>query len=283
MDTTQTDPPTAATEREKISACVIAYNEERKIRRCLDSLTWCDEIIVVDSYSTDRTVAICREYTDQVTQHEWLGYVGQRNMVRKLSHFPWILFLDSDEEVSPALRDEILAEFENGHGETLGYEFPRQVYYLGRWVRHGEWYPDLKLRLFKKAFGRTEGEEPHDHVVVHGPVKRLKNPIWHYTYDDIADQITTLNRFSTITAQQKHMNGIRHPLFHMLTRPALRFLRGYILRLGFLDGTRGFSIASAAAYGAFLKYAKCWELEQKSRDDYRDLPDPKRLRGGGFQ
>jgi len=225
--------------REKISAGVIAFNEERKIRRCLQSLTWCDEIVVVDSFSTDRTVEICREFTDQVSQHEWLGYVGQRNYVRELSTHPWIFFLDSDEEVSEGLRDEIIEEFEKGTGEYVGYEFPRQVYYLGKWIKHGEWYPDVKLRLFKKAHGRTEGQEPHDKVVVSGLVKRLKNPVWHYTYDDLMDHVDTLNRFSSITAQQKYVEETPFRWRDFLFRPFFRFFQGYILRAAFLDGTHG--------------------------------------------
>jgi glycosyltransferase involved in cell wall biosynthesis len=259
--------------REKISACVIAFNEERKIRRCLSSLTWCDEIIVVDSFSTDRTVEICREFTDRVYQREWLGYVGQRNLVREMSNYPWIFFLDSDEEVSVGLRDEIMGEFERGTGEHVGYEFPRQVYYLGRWIRHGEWYPDVKLRLFKKAFGRTEGQEPHDKVVVNGLVKRLRNPVWHYTYDDIRDHIDTLNRFSTITAQQKFVEESPFRWYNLFFRPMFRFLKGYFLRGGFLDGVHGFMIALMSAYGAFLKYAKLWELEIRQKGGFSDLPD----------
>ena len=113
--------------REKISACVITFNEERKIRRCLQSLTWCDETIVLDSFSTDRTMEVCRDFTTRVYQHEWLGYVAQRNLVRELSSHPWVLFVDSDEEMSAGLRDEILSEFERGTGAYVGYEFPRQV------------------------------------------------------------------------------------------------------------------------------------------------------------
>ena len=222
--------------REKISACIIVFNEERKIRRCLQSVAWCDETVVLDSFSTDRTLEICQEFTDRIHQHEWLGYVGQRNLVRQFAVHPWVLFLDSDEEVSPALRDEILAEFERSNGSYVGYEFPRLVYFLGKWIRHGEWYPDVKLRLFKKAHGRTEGEEPHDHVTVNGPVKRLKNPIWHYTYDDIRDQIQQLDRFSTITAQQKYVRDAAFLWTDLLFRPGLRFLKGYFLKLGFLDG-----------------------------------------------
>ncbi len=266
--------------REKISACILTFNEERKIARCLESLTWCDEIIVLDSYSTDRTIEICRQFTPNVHQCEWRGYVGQRNTVREFATHPWVLFMDSDEEVSPALRDEILREFENRTGKYIGYEFPRQVYYLGRWIRHGEWYPDVKLRLFKKDFGRTEGQEPHDKVVVRGPVKRLKNPIWHYTYDDLSDHINTLNRFSTITAQQRYTQGHKFLWLDMLTHPFFRFIKGYFLRGGFLDGRHGLAIAMMASYGAFLKYAKQWELILKHRDQYKELPDRDAMKKG---
>lgn len=269
--------------REKISACVIAYNEERKIRRCLQSLAWCDELVVLDSFSTDRTPAICREFTPHVHQHEWLGYVGQRNFVRNLASHNWLLFLDADEEMSPALRDEILEHFEPDAGAYRGYAFPRQVYYLGRWIRHGEWYPDVKLRLFHKAHGRTEGVEPHDKIVVKGPVRRLKNPVWHYTYDDISDHLRTLDRFSTITAQQKFVQDQRFRWTNLLVRPWLRFFKGYVLKLGFLDGVRGLLIAAISAFGVGLKYAKMWELKLKHEEGFKDLPEAKDMRGPGFQ
>ena len=259
--------------RPKISACVIVFNEERKIRRCLESLTWCDEIVVVDSFSTDRTPEICREFTSNFHQREWLGYVGQRNLVRGFASHDWILYLDSDEEVSPGLREEILEELENGTREYVGYEFPRLVYFLGRWINHGEWYPDVKLRLFNKAHGRTEGIEPHDRVVCKGPVKRLRNPVWHYTYDDIRDQNEQANRFSTITAQQKFVQESPFRWSDLLIRPPLRFLKGYFLRGGFLDGTHGFIIAYTQAYAAFLKYAKLWELHHRQRRQFHELPE----------
>ncbi|MBP7829457.1 MAG: glycosyltransferase family 2 protein [Kiritimatiellae bacterium] len=258
--------------REKISACVICFNEERKIRRCLASLAWCDEIIVMDSFSTDQTPAICREYTERFYQHEWLGYIAQRNMVRDLALHPWILYLDSDEEVSPALREEILAEFERGTDPFVGYEFPRQVYYIGRWIRHGEWYPDVKLRLFRKSRGRTEGIEPHDTVVVKGPVKRLKGPVWHYTYDDLRDHMDTANRFSTISAQQKFVQEVPFRWLDLFFRPPFHFIKGYFLRAGFLDGMHGFIIAVISAYAAFAKYAKLWELERRHKHHFRELP-----------
>ncbi|MGQ9660754.1 MAG: glycosyltransferase family 2 protein [Kiritimatiellia bacterium] len=259
--------------RERISACILTYNEERKIRRCLKSVAWCDEIVVLDSFSTDRTIAICREFTDRVYQFEWLGYVAQRNKIRELAAGPWILSIDADEEVSPGLRTEIEREFEQNRNEVMGYEFPRQVYYIGRWIRHGEWFPDFKLRLFRKVFGRSEGEEPHDRVVISGVVKRLKNPLWHYTYDDLYDHVHTLNRFSTIGARQKFARGQTIHWHTMVSHAVFRFLKAYALRGGFRDGMRGFIVAVLSSFGAFLKYAKMWELAERQKGDFREFPD----------
>lgn len=248
-----------------ISACVICFNEERKIQRCLESLTWCDEIVVLDSFSTDSTLDVCRKFTANVHQQKWMGYVGQRNSVRLLAKNEWVLFLDADEEVSTELRDEIIGIFRKGPAPYIGFDFPRMVQYLGRWIKHGEWYPDRKLRLFMKSRGRSEGEEPHDRVVVNGPIRRLKNPLWHYTYDDIADHLATLDRFSTITAQQKFVAGAKFRWTDLVFRPPHRFLKGFFSKRGFLDGAHGFVIAVLAAYGATLKYIKLWELHLRGR------------------
>lgn len=260
--------------RPAISACVLTYNEESKIERCLRSLSWCDEILVVDSHSTDRTVELCRSFNAKVFHHEWLGYVGQRNLIRELAGCPWLLFIDSDEEVSPALRDEILAQFANGQPKYVGFEFPRMVFYVGKWIRHGEWYPDVKLRLFRKDVGRTEGIEPHDKVAVNGPVKRLSAPIYHYTYDDIHDHLDTINRFSTITARQRFTQ--ENPLLwsDLLLRPFLRFLKGYVLKRGFMDGMHGLVIAILNSYGVFVKYAKLWELAKRRHSSFQQFPAP---------
>lgn len=248
--------------REKISACVTAGNEEHNIRRCLESVRWADEIVVVDSFSRDRTAEISREYTDLVYQHRWLGYIGQKNLIKGLAEGPWILFIDADEEVSPTLTEEILEEFTSGASrERVGYEFPRRVWFLGRWITHGDWYPDIKLRLFRKDRGRCEGIEPHDRISIDGPTQRLKGPLFHYTYGSIQDQMQSLNRFTTISAQGRLARHSRFCLIDLLFRPALRFLRGYILKGGFLDGMPGLIIATATSYGVFFKYAKQWELE----------------------
>ncbi len=252
--------------REAISACIICCNEESNIRRCLESVWWADEIVVVDSFSSDRTVAIAREYTQRVYQHRWLGYIGQKALTKRLAKGPWVLFVDADEEVSDRLRREIAGLFEAGVSEaTAGFEFPRMVWYLGRWIRHGEWYPDVKLRLFRKDRGECVGAEPHERVDVKGGVRRLRSPLLHYTYDDLADQVNTLNRFSSISSRSRYEAGTRMALPRMLFHPPFRFFRSYILKRGFLDGIPGLIIAQAASFGTFVKYAKLWELQRTNR------------------
>ena len=256
----------------KISACITACNEEKKIRHCLESVRWCDEIVVVDSFSSDRTAEISRAYTDRVYQREWLGYIGSKNLIRELASHPWLLYLDADEEISPDLRDEIQREFHIGPGEVTGYRFPRMVHYLGRWIRHGEWYPDYKLRLFLKDAGRSEGEEPHDRVVVSGLVKTLRNPVYHYTYDDLHDHIETINRYTTITAREKFRKGARFYWADYFFRPMWRFFKAYFMKLGFLDGLPGLFIARVSAFGVRMKYAKLWDLEREARQQAKSEP-----------
>lgn len=252
--------------REKISACITAGNEEAVIRRCLESVVWADEVVVVDSFSEDNTPSICREYTDRVYQHRWLGYIGQKNLIKDLASHPWILFIDADEEVSPELRDKIQEEFESGRSKEVdGYQFPRLVWYLGRWIRHGDWYPDTKLRLFRRDKGKCAGQEPHDRIEVEGPVKTLKADLYHYTYNDISDQIHTVNRFSTITAKSHQSNGRRFKFIDLLFRPLFKFFRYYILKRGFLDGMPGLVVAVSTSFTVFVKYAKLWELETKPK------------------
>lgn len=245
----------------------MTFNEERNIERCLKSVAWCDEIVVLDSYSADRTLELCARYTDRVYQHEWQGYIGQRNLIREMATHSWVFFLDADEEVSDALRKEILAEFEVGTDDYVGYRFPRRVFYLNRWIKHGEWYPDIKLRLFKKERGRSIGEEPHDQVVVDGPVKTLSGPLYHYTYDGVADHLDTMNRFSSISAKAKYDADYRFRWMDFIFRPIFRFFKGYFLKLGILDGRRGLLIALVSSFGVAMKYAKVWEL-QLSKDEH---------------
>lgn len=244
----------------KISACVTAGNEEDKIAACLASLAWCDEVVVVDSFSQDKTYEISKQYTQLVFQHPWGGYIAQKNYIRSLARYPWILFVDADEVVSDELRAEIEGEFDRGPGEVVGYRFPRMVHYLGKWIRHGEWYPDIKLRLFRKDCGHSAGHEPHDRVVVDGPVQTLQSPLYHFTYDNLADHIHTLNRFSSISASEKFSRGEKFRWSDLIFRPPWRFFKSYIVKHGLLDGRQGFIIALMSAFGVFVKYAKLMEL-----------------------
>ncbi|NLF85256.1 MAG: glycosyltransferase family 2 protein [Lentisphaerae bacterium] len=251
---------------EKITVCIICGNEEENIERCLKSVTWADEVLVVDSFSRDRTPEIARRYTPHVIQQEWLGYIGQKKFIADLAKGPWILFVDADEEISPALRQEIEALFSRPlPPEVHGFECPRLVPYLGRWIRHGDWYPDTKLRLFKKAFGECGGKEPHDRVYVTGEVRRLRGELFHYTYTDIEDQLATINRFSTISARTNDAEGRTVSMFDLIFRPTIRFIRGYVFKLGFLDGVPGLIVARNVAFGTFAKYAKLWELQNVKR------------------
>ena len=256
----------------KISACVTAYNEEDKIAACLSSLSWCDEIIVVDSYSQDKTLEISKQYTPHVDQHPWEGYIAQKNYIRALAHLPWILFVDADEVVSDDLRAEIEREFERGPGNVAGYRFPRMVHYLGKWIRHGEWYPDIKLRLFQKDRGHSEGQEPHDRVVVDGDVKTLQAPLYHFTYDNLADHIYTINRFSSISAGEKFTRGEKFRWCDLFFRPPFRFFKSYVIKRGFLDGRQGFVIALMTAFGVFIKYAKLMEQWIQHRTPKEGVP-----------
>jgi len=258
-------------QRPPISACVMTFNEEINIRRCLESVQWCDEIVVLDSYSTDNTVKICEEFGARIVQQEWKGYIGQRNAIRELATHEWLLFLDADEEVSTALRDEILLWFRQGTGRYVAFRFPRQVFYLGRWIRYGEWNPDIKLRLFMRSHGRSGGSEPHDMVIVDGPTCTLSGKLYHYTYTDITHHLNTMNRFSLISAQSMHEAGRRFSWSDLFFRPLFRLFKSLIIKGGIFDGRRGIIIAMISSFGVAMKYAKLWELE-KVNPSVKDEP-----------
>ena len=158
----------------KISVCIITGNEEENIRRCLESVKWADEIVVVDSFSIDKTEAICREYTDRFFMHRWMGYIGQKSIARNLARNEWILFVDADEVVSSDLYNEIYETFKNGVDDNIdGFEFPRMVWFLNRWIRHGDWYPDYLPRLYRKSRGRFVGQEIHERIGINGKIQRI--------------------------------------------------------------------------------------------------------------
>ncbi|MBW1714235.1 MAG: glycosyltransferase family 2 protein [Deltaproteobacteria bacterium] len=246
-----------------ISVCIICFNEEHNIRRCLDSSTWADEIVVVDSVSQDKTVAIAREYTDKVYQQAWPGYMEQKNFALSKAHGDWVLSLDADEEVSPELREEILTEIRRHHTND-GYRIPRRSFYQGRWIDHSGFYPDRQLRLFRSECGRWTGGRVHEKVEIKGSVGDLKHDLLHYPYKGtISGQLQTVNSFSSLLAQDMYAKGKQYHLWLLVARPAFKFLEVYVLKLGFLDGLAGFIIAITSAYALFVRYVKLREIENR--------------------
>ncbi|MDT8317986.1 MAG: glycosyltransferase family 2 protein [bacterium] len=245
---------------EKLSVTIITLNEEDNIRAALESVKWADEIIVVDSGSTDRTVEICREFTDKVHHQEWLGMNGQKAFAKDQASCDWLLNIDADERVSDELACEIKTVLER-ESEIDGFFIPRKVRYLGRWINHSGWYPDYTLRLFKRIKGRWAGTDPHDKVLVDGKLAYLKGDIHHYTYRNIEDHINTMNRFTTVAAGEYAKKGKTAGLLNIVLRPPSTFFKKFILNQGFRDGLPGFVIAFSSAYYVFLKYIKLWELK----------------------
>src|SRR5918992_3526922 len=256
----------------KISAVVVCYNEEDRIRDCLESLQWCGEIVVVDSFSSDHTPDICRRFTERVIQRRWVGYRDQKAYAHSQATRDWVLLVDADERVTPALREEILDALAQDNGQYAGYSVPRLVNYLGRWWWRGGWYPDYDIRLFRNDRASWGGSDPHEKILVDGKVRRLRNPLHHYSYRNIEDHIRRINRFTSISSQELKREGGRCRIADALLRPAGRFFRSYILKRGFMEGFAGFYVAVIAAVYVFLKYAKLWGLYLEDEDDVGRKP-----------
>jgi len=243
-----------------ISACILTFNSERTVEACLKSIQWVDEIVVVDSFSTDRTLEIVRQYTDKIHQRAWVGFREQFNFARQLASGQWILSIDSDEELSSELQKELQQVFSHELTGVGGYSFRRRTYYLGRWIDHGGWYPDRVLRVAPRD-ARWKGEDPHPKIDVNGAVIVLKGHIFHYTYKNISDHIQKMDRYASEAAREMQRVGRAFKLRTLLSHPLFRFLRDYVLKQGFRDGIPGLIIAGTTAFYVFLKYAKLWELQ----------------------
>jgi glycosyltransferase involved in cell wall biosynthesis len=250
-----------------ISAIVVCFNEEENIARCLESLRWCDEIVVVDSFSTDRTVEICRKYTDNVIQRTWAGYREQKAFAHSQATQEWVFLVDADERVTDELRDEIQQAVKRDAGKYMGYAVPRLVFYLRRWWRRGGWYPDYTVRLFRRDRATWGGSDPHEKIIVDGAVGRLRHPLEHFSYRDINDHMARINRFTSISSNELHKEGGKFRVSDALLRPPVRFLRSYIFKGGFREGFAGFYVAVTAAVYVFLKYAKLWEIELEEKNE----------------
>jgi len=246
----------------QLSVVIITYNEEKNIARCLDSVKKiADEIIIVDSFSNDKTIEICKAYGAGVIQHKFEGHIEQKNFALEQASFPFVLSLDADEVLSSELCNSITAvKLEWKHD---GYEMNRLTNYCGAWIRHCGWYPDRKIRLFDKRKGRWTGINPHDRYMFNDQNTTagfLKGDILHYSYYSIYDHIKQVNYFTEISARVLFESGRKASLIRLVGAPIFRFIRDFILKGGWLDGYYGFVICANSSHSVFLKYAKLREL-----------------------
>jgi len=246
-----------------ISAVLITLNEESRLAAALESVRFCDEVLVLDAHSTDRTREIAVAAGARVLVRAWDGFTVQRNHALAAARHDWVLAVDADERVTPALRAEIEAMRAGGFAHA-GYRIPRVVFYLGRWIRGTDWYPDPQLRLFDRRRGRWTGGLVHESVRVEGPVGRLRNELEHHTYEDISDHLKAIDRYTTLWARQAHAEGRRAGPLDGCAASMWAFVRNYVVRRGFLLGDAGLTVSTFNAYYTYAKMAKLRELARTS-------------------
>lgn len=249
----------------KLSVVIITLNEERNIARCLESVqSVADEILVVDSLSTDKTREICEKFNVRFVEQKFLGYVEQKNFALKLASHEYVLSLDADEALDDKLKQEII-KLKNDF-KFNGYSFNRLTMYNGLWVRHCGWYPDTKLRLVKKDLALWVGNNPHDALTVQGESGKIDGDLLHYSYESISAHVLQTNKFSSIEAQSLYSKGKRASIWKLVSRPALQFFKDYILKKGFLDGRYGFIICFINSLYVLLKYAKMMDIQSEEKN-----------------
>jgi glycosyltransferase involved in cell wall biosynthesis len=239
----------------KITATIITLNEERNIARAIESLRCCDEIVVLDSGSADRTVELAEKLGARTIESPWRGYAGQKNWAAERASHDWILSLDADEALSEALEGEIWSLKKSGP-KYDAYTMPRLAQYLGRWILHSGWYPDRKVRLYDRRKAKWIGGSVHESVQVDGRIGHLDANLLHFTCDSLSEHLKTMDRYTTLAAEELVSHKAKIQLRHMILDPAWTFVRTYFLQRGFLDGLEGLTIAYMAALYTFLKYAK---------------------------
>jgi len=249
-----------------LSVIIITFNEEHNIARCINSVKKvADEVIVLDSFSTDNTVAIARDLGAVIYQEKFRGYIGQKNLAIRYASNNYVLSLDADEALDEPLSDSILEAKKTFDFRV--YRMNRCTNYCGHFIRHGLWYPDKKLRLFDRRIAGWGGLNPHDKVLLNGkfPIKHLRGDILHYSFEKPEDLVWQNNRMTSIAAASLYANGRRSSWFKMLVKPSWAFFYGYICKLGFLDGADGFTISVSTSYQVFLKYSKLYRLQKANQ------------------
>ena len=253
----------------KISACIITLNDERNLPRCLKSVApLVDEILLVDSGSTDATLMIAGQFGARVVHHDWLGYVGQKNFALAQALHDWVLSIDADEEISPELAAAIARVKNDSALDTPtasnGYEFSRIVFYRGRWIRHGDWYPDRLVRLFRREEARFTGGHVHEKLELRGEHPILPGHLHHFTYENADDRAERCARYAALWAQSAHEQNRRTQAWSAPIHALARFAKGFVLKGGFLDGAIGWDIAAGNAREVWLKYHRLLELNRES-------------------
>lgn len=254
--------------RPPLSITIITLNEEENIRHAIQSVSWADEIIVIDSGSTDQTVTIAKELGAKVFYNSWQGYGQQKNFAQKQASHDWVLNIDADEVISSELRSEIetaLKKVQSGDLNAQGFYFPRKTFYLGRWIQHGGWYPNHLVRLVYRPSASWTEPHVHEELQVQGTVVGLTQPLHHYAFSSIQDQILTNLRFSRLGSQDLKRTGQKPSLCRLILKPIGKFIETYLIKRGFLDGLPGFIISVNAAHSMFLKYA--YLIEARIRKD----------------
>lgn len=248
----------------KLSCCIIAMDEEDRLGACLDSVAFCDEVVVVDSHSRDRTRELAAARGARVIERDWPGHVAQKDFAVRAATHDWVLCVDADERITPTLRAEIEALRARGFPGHAAFDFPRLTNYLGTWVRHGTWYPDRQLRLFDRRRAHWGGHDPHDRVELAAGATRgaLAGDLEHHPYRTLAEHLGTIDQYTTIMARGLFARGRRTGTLDLLLRPWVRFVRFYLLKRGFLLGRKGLVLALLAGHYVRLKYIKLALLER---------------------
>jgi glycosyltransferase involved in cell wall biosynthesis len=264
-----------------VSVTIITLNEADHIADAIRSAAWADEVIVIDSGSTDGTVDLARQAGARVECRTWTGWIDQKNFAAGLAAHDWIFSLDADERITPALAEEVRATL-RADPPVRGYRIPRVTFHLGKWIRTTDFYPDFQTRLYDRRSARWQGGHVHESVTVDGASGQLTQELQHYSYRDLADHLARINTYSSLAARTMFEKGRRATFADILLHPPAAFLRNYILRRGVLDGTAGLTISAINAYWVFLKFAKLWELERNPQSripDPNEIPDPESQHG----
>jgi glycosyltransferase involved in cell wall biosynthesis len=247
----------------KLTATIITRDEAAHIEACLASVAFADEILVIDSGSTDGTADLARAKGARVVVRDWPGYSAQKNFAASEAAHDWILSVDADERVSPELKAEIQSTLATDPANA-GYRVPRVTFHLGRWIRTTDWYPDCQLRLYDRRRAEWNGRRVHESVSARGPVGQLRRDLQHYAYRDISHHHQTMDRYTTLAAEQLASEGRDASLTDLLVHPPAAFLRNYVLKRGFMDGAPGAIISAMNAHYVLLKYAKLWALRRRA-------------------